>query len=430
MHAGFHTDSISFLILEDVDPIRTPGYPLFIEFILSVNDLFSLSTNYLRIICLGQLFILGILNCYLIYRISKYLTKSGIFALVAGLIYNLDYFVIGFEFQILTETLSITLLLAVIFFYFQIFEGKKYSSVIAGILSVFLLLTRPTFLLVGFLFPLASLIGFFPWTKKREFYRKYGWSLLIFFLINIVCVLGFSLKNKMKHDYFGVSNLMPYQLRYYTNSFFDKYRKGDDERLNQIAGIYLEELNKSKNKISAVSGFHKRLQDEMNMSDIEITSAFLRINLKLIKDNPGDYLKLLPSSMAMYYKSYGAYGTSGNIKKFINQKTAIGRFSTFCFRFFKKLFTDSVCLWIMILIAPAALLLLVIRNKKVFHGWLLLEVLVNYNFLVSVLSTRAGINNLRYRAAVEPFILLIFYAFLFYLGKRVFDIFRKKSFSV
>ena len=325
MNPGFHTDSISFLFVTGGDPIRTPGYPLFIEFILSINDLLSISTDYFRVICFGQLFILGLLNCYLIYIIARYLTRSGIFALAAGIIYNFDYFVLGFEFQLLSETLAITLLLAVIYLYLQIFEGKKYCSIAAGILSVFLLMTKPTYLLIGILFPLISLIGFFPWTKKRAFYKKHGKALLVFFLINIICVLGFSLRNKVKYDYFGVSNLMPYQLRYYTNSFFDKYRKGNDEKLNQIAGIYLEELNKSRNKLTAVSRFHQRLQEEMDMSDIEISSAFMRINLKLIIDNPGDYLKQVPVSMALYYKSYAAYWTSGNIKKFINRKTAIGR---------------------------------------------------------------------------------------------------------
>jgi len=220
--------------------------------------------------------------------------------------------------------------------------------------------------------------------------------------------------------------LMPYQLRYYTNPFFDRYRKGDDEKLNRVAEIYIEELNKSRNKISAITSFHTRVKEEMNLSDIEITNAFLKINLKLIWENPGEYLKQLPSSVLMYYKSYAAYWTSGNIRRFINKKNIAGRFTMFCFRFYKRLFTSSTYLWMMILVAPVGLLIMVRKKKKVFHGWLLLEVIINYNFIVSVLSTRAGMNNLRYRATVEPLILLILFAFLFYVGKMLADFFGKK----
>jgi len=430
MSPGIHNDSITYLFLGEIDTIRTPGYPFFLELVFSINDLFSISSDYFRLICFGQLFILGVLNCYFIYRISKYLTKSGIFALVMGLVYNFNYFVVGFEFQVLTETLSITLLLAVIFFYLQIFEGKKYRGIITGFLSVFLLLTRPIFILVGIFLPLVTLIGFFPQSKRKEFFKKFGRALAVILLISMIGVLSWSLRNKIKFNYFGISSLMPYQLRYYTNSFFDNYKKSGNEELDRIAAIYSEELKESKNVNYAVINLLERAKKEMKLSDAEISSAFFKINLKLIKDNPGKYFKQVPTSISSYYKNYAAYWTAGNIRKFINKKRIIPKINRFFFRFYKKLFTNSPYLLFLLVIMPVLLLIMVRKDKKIFHGWLLIEAVINYNFIISVLSTNASVNNLRYRAGVEPLILLVFYAAIFYLGKGGYTFVLKKAKSL
>jgi len=420
MSPGIHNDSITYLFLGELDTIRTPGYPLFIELVLSINDLFSISSDYFRVLCFVQLFVLGVLNCYLIYRISKYLTKSGLFSLAMGIIYSFNYFVVGFEFQVLTETLSITLLLGVIFFYLQIFEGKKYRGIIAGGLAALLLLTRPIFMLAGVFLPLVSAIGFFPLSKRRDFYRKHGRSLVVFFLLSAVALFGWCFRNKVRFNYFGLSSLMPYQLRYYTNSFFDDYKKSGNETVDKVAAIYAEELNRSRKKIDAVNRLHTRGKKELNLSEAEIAAAFMKVNLRLIMDNPGKYLAQVPSSASAYYKNYAAYWTSGNIRKFINRKRFIPRINRFFFRFYRSLFTNTLYLYVILLILPLILLFIVRREKKIFHGWLLIEAIINYNFIISVLSTNASVNNLRYRVGVEPLVMLVFYAALFYSGQKVF----------
>lgn len=427
MSPGLHNDSITYFFLGEIDTIRTPGYPFFVECILSLNDLFSISSNYFVVLCFAQLFICGVLNCYLIYKISKYLTKSGIFALMMGIIYNFNYFVVGFEFQILSETLSITLLLALIFFYLQVFEKKKNLGVVAGFFLVFLLLARPIFILLGIFLPLVTLIGFFPQTKGKEFFKKFGRSLAIFLLISIAGVLSWSLRNKLKFDYFGISNLMPYQLRYYTNSFFDDYKESGNEKLDRLAAIYAQELKNARNKIRAVDGLLRRGKKEMMLSEAEISSIFLKINLRLIKNNIGKYLAQVPSSISAYYKNYALYWTAGSIRKFINRKRIIPKINRFFFRFYKNLFTNSIHLYILLVIMPILLLIMVRKDKKIFHGWLILVALINYNFIISVLSTNAGVNNLRYRIAVEPLILLVFYATIFYASKRILYFFISKG---
>jgi hypothetical protein len=74
---------------------------------------------------------------------------------------------------------------------------------------------------------------------------------------------------------------------------------------------------------------------------------------------------------------------------------------------------------LLLLVAPAIVLMKDFRKKECFHGWLILMLTIHYTCFISVLSTSAGINNLRYRQPVEPLILLMFYSGVFYLGREI-----------
>ena len=396
---GFHTDSITYLILYDIETIRTPGYPLFIEAIQFINDLFSITSDYLGLIVFIQMFFLGVLNCLLIYKLAKVITGNNSFSFVIGLLYNFDYLVMGFEFSILTETLSITLILLTIIFYLKIFEGKKYAPYAAGIFSFCLLIVRPTFLIffLGLLFITA--IVHFRKILRQGFIKHFRTAIVIFLLINIAGIFSWSIRNKVKFNYFGTSSLLPYQLRHYTNRFFHKYKKDDNELMNRMADIYLEEnFNLAR--------FEERILSEMNLSGVEISKLFLKMNLKLIMKNPGDYLKQIPEAISKYYGVYSFWWTIPHQKKLLNKKQFISRTLRSFFNIYKYLFTNLVAQIFILIVMPAILFFFVRKNQSVFHLVFLCEFAINYNFLASVLSCNA--DNLRYRVPVEPLIVLIF----------------------
>lgn len=415
MHPIVHTDSITFLFLNELDMVRTPGYPLFIEAVLSVNDLFSITTQYVRLICFVQLFFLGILNAVLIYGITRRLTSSRWFALAMGLIYNLNFLVVSFEFQLMTEIPALTLLLAVIFLYLALFKGKFSTALVAGLLGILLIYVRATYLLLPFAFPFATLIGFWPYAKSKRFIRRLGPPIALFLAVTILGIGAWSVRNKIKFDYFGISSLMPYQLRYYTNPLFPKYMPSGNEKVDAVARIYQEEFAKTGPASSTVHRFHLRAQRELGLSDAEIASLFLKANLHLIMDYPGEYFSKIPDSLLSYYQQYSAYWASGNINKFLNHDNEMNRIFLFFFKWHKQLFGRPLWLFILLIAAPAVVLIANFNRKRRLHGWLLMLAVIHYNGFISVFSTHAGINNLRYRIPVEPLILLFFYAAVFYL---------------
>jgi hypothetical protein len=83
-------------------------------------------------------------------------------------------------------------------------------------------------------------------------------------------------------------------------------------------------------------------------------------------------------------------------------------------------------LLVFVLLVPAGLLIATRKDKPIFHLLLLLEGTVHYNFLISVFLTPGGINNMRYRVPVEPFILLVVYAAVFYFGCSLFRAARER----
>lgn len=414
-----HTDSISYFFMQELDSVRTPGFPFFLEIIFSLNDIFSFTVDYFMLVCFVQIFLLGLLNSILVYKIADFLTSDILFSSFMGIIYNLNFFVVSFGFQILTETLTITLLLLILFLYLNLLQAEYKTAALTGVLLVFLIYTKPSFLLLGFVLPFVTIVGYLPLSKKKKFWKSCFPFIAVFLAVTCLGIGGWSLRNKIKYDYFGISSIMPFNLRWYTNSLIHKYKPVDNKKLDRLAAIYAKEYEKTGNSSATFYNFQKRVQQEMGLTDIEISKALLKINIQLIIDYPGEYFKQVPESVMSYYKQYSPFWASGNTKRFLKQDNLFSQALRFFFVFYKRLFTSSFFLFILVIAAPVFVFLFTFRNKTLFHGWLVLESVILYNCLVSVFSTNAGVNNLRYRAPVEPLILLFFYASLYYLGKWI-----------
>ncbi len=420
MHPVVHTDSITFLFLSELDMVRTPGYPVFIELMLSLNDLLGMSSDPLRVIVFGQLFILGMLNVYLLYDITRSLTHSRGFAWLMGVMYNLNFFVLGFEIQLMTETLTVTLLFAFLALYVRLFKGKRSIACLAGLTMVLLIYTRATYLLFWIFLPPITWAAFFPASRRRRFLTDFWPAAVVFLLVCILGIGAWTARNKIKFDYMGISSLMPYQLRYYTNPLFAHYRPRGDMLLDRVAEVYAQEFQKSGPSSVTVYNFHARLRGELGLSDAQIASAFMKVNLRLIRDYPWEYVRQIPDSLTSYYRQYKSYWTAGNTRKFLGPSDVLSVLFLRFFQFYQRLFLSLPGLLLLLVASPLLVLALSFRDRESFHGWLIVEAAIHYTALVSVLSTHAGINSLRYRQPVEPLILLVFYAGFFLAARSVF----------
>jgi hypothetical protein len=355
------------------------------------------------------MFLIGMVNCYLLYLFARSLTGSEVFALAMGVIYNLDYLVTGFEFLILTETLSLTFLGLTLLLYRKIFEGSKPAPYLAGVFSACLLLTRPSFAgLFVCLLGISTLVHIRR-QAREGFFKKYARPLAVFLLFNLIAIGSWSWRNKLKSGYFGLSMILPYQMGYFTWHFYWKYKGGSDPELDKYAAILAEVKGRPFE-------FRWRLAEDLKLSEAEISRILLRLNLKIIKDNPGQYLRLLPRAAAAYY-DYSWDWTAPQNKRIFNRNKFPARLFRFFFGLYARVFKNPLALLFLILLVPVALLIACRKNRQIFHWLCLIEGTIHYNFLITVFFTPGGVNNLRYRIPVEPFILLVFYTALFLVGR-------------
>lgn len=427
MHPVIHNDSVSYFFLSEIDSVRTPGYPGFLEAILCVNDLFFFTTDYLKWIVFVQMFGLGILSSLLLYRIANILTGNRMFSLIMGVLYNLNYFIISFEFQLLTESLSTALLLLVLTLYLEYFKGKKILGLVGGVLFVALVYTKPSFLLLGLGMPVLTFLLFYKFKGNPKVRRPAATVLLLFLIIQVLGIAGWSIRNQIKYDYFGITTILPFNLRMYTNPLIHKYQPTGDAQIDRIAAIYAEEYAKTGSGSPTYFNFEIRAMLEMKLTDIQVSRDFLKVNLKLLRDYPSEYFQRVPDSFTQYYRQYSPYWAAGNARPHLAKGSLVARLMRFFFRIYKFLFVTPYLAWGVVIVAPLILLWLKRRDRFALHGWLQVEVVIHYNCLIAVFTTFAGVNNLRYRATVEPLIVLVLFATFFELGRVALGCLRTRT---
>lgn len=171
------------------DPVRTPGYPLFLSAVYAVFP------NKSIFVALIQLFI----DCaivLLIFGMGRVLFSETV-GLVAGFLYGLNFHQALFTTQILSEILF-TLFLASFVFLFVIFlkQGKSYSLLWSGILLGVSILIRPIALFL-------PILPFFFLVRKKVTFR-----LIILFLATVILFpVCWSIRNSLVFDQFFLTKI-------------------------------------------------------------------------------------------------------------------------------------------------------------------------------------------------------------------------------
>lgn len=272
---------ISQLDLTNYTGQRTPGFPALI----------AISCQYLNITVLIQL-VLGLLNCYFIFEFSRLRTKNIVLSFWIGMITTSFLHVVFYEFAILTETLSFTLVL-LSFWYIEKFQILKddvrFSHIfILSLIFGFLYLTRPMFIY----FPL----GFFLFCLVKNFNIDFGKTILkstIILIIPFICFYSWNKLNENNIGYFTSSYYLGINLAQTATSFFDK-APNEDKLIRDIFvkhRTYVEQ-NESKSKYPMTVWYaYDELLEKTEMSPPELSAELGRISINLYKEHPDLYAK-------------------------------------------------------------------------------------------------------------------------------------------
>lgn len=207
-------DSFSYLQLAQnilcdfrfINPTRTPVYPIF----LVINFCLFGYMN-LQAVAFAQ-FLLGILSVLMVYFLMLYLTKSKGISFLAGLLMTCNYRLMIFETYILTESLSVCVMLIVVCAFLWAMGGQFNikRSIVLSLAILTLIFLRPNFIYLIILAPVIVLIYAFDrwsegWHEGKA--RPLTNFLLPFIVIVIAPFIVWCFAIKSNYGFFGISNV-------------------------------------------------------------------------------------------------------------------------------------------------------------------------------------------------------------------------------
>ncbi|WP_191859301.1 glycosyltransferase family protein [Hanstruepera ponticola] len=260
---------------------RTPGFPFLI----------ALTGQNLHLVVFFQV-ILGVVNTYLLYDFCWVKTKSKDIAFITAVITTSFLSVVFYEFAILTESLTYTLMILA-FWYIEKYKLLHVTTSIKHVIILSLIfsalyLTRPLFIY----FPLGYFLYFvfknFKVNLKSAFLKS-----AIILIIPFISFYSWSSLNKHNIGYFTSSYYLGINLAQTATSFFEK---APDEH-QVIRDIFV----KHRNYVVKNEPYHKYpmtvwyAYDELitatNLSPPDLSHELGEISINLFKEHPDQYSK-------------------------------------------------------------------------------------------------------------------------------------------
>lgn len=385
---------------------RTPGYPLFIVF----SDLFFSNPSYDSISqTQSLLFALLPISVFLAFYLG---TKRFLYSIIAGFLICVDIPLWTLPRWILTESFTcICVSFVFIFFAITLNRPSIITGALTGLSVGFLALVRPSFILLWtvpaliLLIPILGSILF----KKRDIpvWQNIKRPLLILFSFlggSLLVIGGWSVRNKIKHNYFGLSpigniNLLSH-LQHYPESLPTR-----DEAEIEIKQKLIQLIKDNKSTNFSYYRFADAIQNTVKPKQIDFNKKTMSIFLFFVKNHTREYFQSVKIALSYYLRplnlehdyrfettlSYTPF--LGKLFRVWNEKSMIKNL----------LLRPKVYLFVGIL----ACIFLIIFKKDAKSFYFLLSVLlaIFYLMLLSVSVTRDDQNNPRFHIVVQHLVI-------------------------
>jgi hypothetical protein len=272
---------------------RTPGFPLLI----------ALANNNLQIVAFFQS-ILGIISTYLIFDLTRLITKQNSLSLLVAFIATSFLHVLYFEVAIMTETLTLFTLLIIFWLikkhHILSSNSKSFKILIISFLCAFLYLVRPMFIYIPILLSCFYLVKNWKVNPINTLLKS-----IIFITLPLISLYSWSALNKKNIGVFGSTYYLGINLSQNATSFFDK--APDDEAL--IRDIFVKHRDSiiahNPNKLPmSVWAAYDELLEKTKLSPPELSNKLGEISKKLFINHPLDYFKQVGISWEDFWFDY------------------------------------------------------------------------------------------------------------------------------
>lgn len=383
---------ISTLNFSEYDGARTPVYPIFL----------ILGFIKWKIIWIIQL-IVGVANSLLIYFIIFKATKDQNYSFWSGLCYNFSLILLFFESNILTETICIFFLLLSVH-YFQKITEKTPTNTVNRITDYLILsltvslaaLTRPTFV---YIFPLLLIFLIYDFYKHKEQKGNLFKKLLFYIIPFLILAGGWSIFNKIKTDYFGLTTLTGFHLIEHSGAFIEYA----PEEYSELKELYLKyrkiKILETGEQTTTIYLVYPEIQKNKGYSIARISKELTAVSLWLFLHQPQLYIKSVIRAFFDFwlFPNFIEYWDLNKIRFKIFQ-IPLG--------YGIKL---ELYLWFVlnILFISGSILFFFLRKLRNTKGKLTIYYLTSTVFILSIIQALVQYgDNWRFSIAVKPFILL------------------------
>lgn len=348
------------ILLDGINLNRVPVYPIIIDLLRHI------SVNYKIILCIFQMILFYISTLY-IYKIIIKLTKNRILGSIIALIYGCAPYLLIFNKAILTESLSLSLIIFWIYEVLKILESNSNKKFfILCLQTIIMVLLKPVFL---YLLVLILLYPMYLILKKEKY--------LVKFLISLIPITSIVLYGFMFYSKSGVFTLTTSSINQkFIISLQRKYYINNNS--NKIANYVSNNVDKDEWEI--LNGIYK------NKTSLKELNEYNKIAFKENKNH------IIPDTYELLYKisNYDYYGGYFTIKEQYNYNTETylykSKFLGFAFFIYNLKLID---IYILIIIMFVICIVKFIMTKKIPIIDILFLGLIAMPLIIAVISTNA-----------------------------------------
>lgn len=390
---------------------RTPGYPLFIV----VSDLFYKKASYSSIVeAQTILFVfLPILTCLVFY------IGTGRFwwALLSGFVVCFYLPLWTLPRWVLSEAFTcVCVVISFLLFAQTLRRPSWFMGGITGLAVGFLALVRPTFVLLWFVLSallLLPVIGSaFSRSERSSFLKRcQSWLMTAGALAlgGVLFVAGWSLRNKIQHDYFGLSNIASISVLSHLQ-YYPRELPSRDDAEKEIKNRLIQLINAKQGFHFSYYKFaeeiHKVLDPRKSDFNSKVTSMFFYF----ICNHPKLYWQSFKIALSYYLRPLNL-NVDDRFEVIMNQTPLLGTVSRLVNEstFFENLLLRPK-IYAMLAILSCVVLLISRKDKGTALFLLATLLTVFYVMIVSVVLTRDEQNNPRFQIVVQPLLIGLYFA--------------------
>jgi 4-amino-4-deoxy-L-arabinose transferase-like glycosyltransferase len=271
---------------------RSPGYP-FLLWLAGIDY---------RVVWAFQS-VLGLMVSLMLFGLAYYHTGDEWVALLVGLTHTLAINQLFFEAAILTEALSVFLLVASFFLFVMTGRDQElggFPLVILGVVVGLAVLTRPLLLV---LIPLNVAFLGVRWWRQRMGGGRWVLSILAFAVPALVLVLGWSGVNYRTAGYFGVSAILGYNLVEHAGPFMELAPEEDAELRDIYLGYRDKGVAETGSTLFTIWDAVGDMRAATGLSFTGLSGALTDLSVGLFVRYPGLYLRSVATAWTEFWGS-------------------------------------------------------------------------------------------------------------------------------